>query len=62
MGMADLGQIRAGFLADLLLADGDPSQDVSILQSKYRLLAIMKDDVFHKRLRVARTDGRQSAE
>jgi imidazolonepropionase-like amidohydrolase len=62
MGMADLGQIRAGFLADLLLVDGDPSQDVSLLQSKDRLLAIMKDGAFHKRPRVALAGGRQAAE
>ncbi len=45
----ELGQVRAGFLADLLLVDGDPSKDVSILQHRDRLLAIMKDGHFHKR-------------
>jgi imidazolonepropionase-like amidohydrolase len=49
MGMADeLGQVRRGFLADLLLVDGDPLQDVRILEDRRRLLAIMKDGVFHK--------------
>lgn len=45
----ELGQVRAGFLADLLLVNGDPTKDVSILQDRDRLLAIMKDGQFHKR-------------
>jgi len=61
MGMPDLGQIRAGFLADLVLVDGDPSQDVTILQSRDRLLAIMKNGVFHKRPQTVEA-GRQAAE
>ena len=49
MGMADsLGLVREGFLADLLLVDGDPLADVAILQDRDRLLAIMKDGMFHK--------------
>jgi imidazolonepropionase-like amidohydrolase len=49
MGMGnELGQIREGWLADLLLVDGDPLADVRILQDKGRLLAIMKDGKFHK--------------
>ena len=50
MGMGDeLGQIREGFLADLLLVDGDPVANVRVLQEQDRLLAIMKDGRFHKR-------------
>jgi len=49
MGMAgELGQIKTGFLADLLLVQGDPTQDVSLLQDRHRLLAIIKDGRFHK--------------
>ena len=44
----ELGQIRDGYLADLLLVDGDPLADLSILQDEKRLLAIMKDGRFHK--------------
>lgn len=44
----DLGMIREGYLADLLLVDGDPLADVRILQDKNRLVAIMKDGQFHK--------------
>ncbi|HZU64745.1 MAG TPA: amidohydrolase family protein [Novosphingobium sp.] len=43
-----VGQLRAGYLADLLLVDGDPTQDVAILQDAGRLRAIMKGGVFHK--------------
>ena len=45
----ELGLVREGYLADLLLVDGDPSKDVRILQDKERLLAIMQDGRFHKR-------------
>lgn len=49
MGMEnELGMIREGWLADLLLVDGDPIADVRILQDHKRLLAIMKDGAFHK--------------
>ena len=50
MGHGDeLGQIKEGYLADVLLVDGDPLADVRILQNHDRLLAIMKDGKFHKR-------------
>jgi imidazolonepropionase-like amidohydrolase len=50
MGMGhELGQIKEGYLADLLLVDGDPAANVRVLQDKDRLLAIMKDGKFHKR-------------
>ena len=45
----ELGQVKEGYLADLLLVDGDPLADVSILQDQNRLLGIMKDGSFHKR-------------
>ena len=49
MGMGnELGMIREGYLADILLVDGDPLRDVRILQDKNNLLAIMKDGQFHK--------------
>ena len=49
MGMGnELGLIREGYLADLLLVDGDPVADVRILQDHNRILAIMKDGKFHK--------------
>ncbi len=49
MGMGErIGQVRAGYLADLLLVDGDPLENVAILQQRDRLKAIMKDGVFWK--------------
>jgi imidazolonepropionase-like amidohydrolase len=49
MGMGHLlGRIKPGYLADLLLVDGDPLQDITILQDRNRLHAIMKDGRFHK--------------
>jgi imidazolonepropionase-like amidohydrolase len=49
MQMGDeLGMIKPGYLADLLLVDGDPIANIRVLQDKSRLLAIMKDGQFHK--------------
>jgi imidazolonepropionase-like amidohydrolase len=49
MGMGhELGQIRPGYLADLLMVRGDPTIDVALLQDRNNLLAIMKDGQFHK--------------
>ncbi len=53
----ELGLIQEGWLADLLLVDGDPLADLSILLNKNKLLAIMKDGVFHKEPEV-RSAGR----
>lgn len=43
-----LGYIREGCLADILLIDGDPLADITLLQDKERILAVMKDGVFHR--------------
>jgi imidazolonepropionase-like amidohydrolase len=43
-----VGLVREGYLADLILVDGDPTQDVSILQDKKRLKMIMKGGKLHK--------------
>jgi imidazolonepropionase-like amidohydrolase len=54
MGKAgELGQIKEGFLADLILVDGDPLANIRILQERKRLLAIMKDGEFYKAPEVA---------
>lgn len=45
---AELGMIKPGYLADMLLVDGDPIANIRVLQDKTRLLAIMKDGQFHK--------------
>jgi imidazolonepropionase-like amidohydrolase len=39
----ELGQIKPGYLADLLLVEGDPLQDVGILTDRKRFRAIMKN-------------------
>ena len=44
----ELGQVREGCLADLLVVDGDPLAEIALLQSRDRLIAIMKGGVFHK--------------
>ena len=50
MGMGDrLGQIRCGYLADLLLVDADPIENVTILEQQDRIKAIMLDGTFWKR-------------
>jgi imidazolonepropionase-like amidohydrolase len=45
----ELGQVKPGYLADLILVDGNPVADVRILQDRDRLLAIVKDGSFHKK-------------
>jgi len=62
MGMGnELGQIKEGYLADLLLVDGDPVANVRVLQEKERLLAIMKDGKFHKRPQIQEARRRLTA-
>jgi imidazolonepropionase-like amidohydrolase len=41
-GLPDLGTIAPGQLADLLVVDGDPSQDIRVLMQPERLLAVFK--------------------
>jgi imidazolonepropionase-like amidohydrolase len=49
MGSEDkLGEVQEGYLADLLLVDGDPLSDLSILLNQDRLALIMKDGQIHK--------------
>lgn len=47
MGL-EVGQVREGYLADLLLVRGDPTQDVTILQDRNRLAMIMKGGELYK--------------
>ena len=44
----ELGSVKEGWLADLLLVDGDPLSSLSILRDPKRILAVMKDGVFAK--------------
>ncbi|MBT0670061.1 amidohydrolase family protein [Novosphingobium profundi] len=47
MGL-EVGLVREGYLADLLLVDGDPLADIAILQDKDRLAMIMLGGSLHK--------------
>ncbi len=58
----EMGAIKPGYLADLLLVDGNPLADISILQHRERLLAIMKDGIFHKVPQMARLAQAVAAE
>jgi imidazolonepropionase-like amidohydrolase len=44
----DLGAIKEGYLADLLLVDGDPLANLALLRDPKRILAVMKDGQFAK--------------
>ena len=46
---SELGQVQPGFLADLLLVDGNPLDDLRMLEDRGPAVAIMKDGIFHKR-------------
>ena len=47
-GPVELGEIKAGYLADLLLIDGDATKDVTLMQDKDNILMVMKDGRYHK--------------
>jgi imidazolonepropionase-like amidohydrolase len=53
----ELGQVREGYLADLLLVRGDPVKDVSLLQSRENLAMIMKDGTIYKDPRTNRFEA-----
>ena len=44
----ELGRVAPGYLADLLLVNGDPSSDITVLQDHGNLVGIMKDGKWHK--------------
>jgi imidazolonepropionase-like amidohydrolase len=49
MGMGhELGLVKPGYLADLLLIDGDPTHDVRLLQDRARISMIMQGGRLHK--------------
>ena len=58
-------RVKEGFLADLLLVDGDPLSNLAVLREPARMLAVMKDGVFYKaprdRARRARAGRRTAA-
>jgi imidazolonepropionase-like amidohydrolase len=44
----ELGKVQPGYLADLLLVDGDPIADITVLQDHEKLDYVMKAGKFHK--------------
>ena len=49
MRMGDeLGLVKEGYLADLLLVDGDPLKDVSVMADRTRFAMIMKNGAMYK--------------
>jgi imidazolonepropionase-like amidohydrolase len=49
----ELGLVKDGYLADLMLVDGDPLANLAILRDPKRILAVMKDGVFAKQPEIA---------
>jgi len=49
----ELGLVKEGFLADLLLVDGDPLANLAILRDPKRILAVMKDGAWAKAPEIA---------
>ena len=43
-----VGLVKEGYLADLIMVDGDPLADVRLLQDNDRITMIMKDGALHK--------------
>lgn len=44
----ELGLVREGYLADLILIDGDPVRDIRVLQQREKILSVMKGGAFYR--------------
>lgn len=44
----ELGMVREGYLADLVVVDGDPLADIAVLQDRGRIVAVLKGGAFVK--------------
>ena len=45
---AELGRPRAGWLADLIAVDGDPLDDIAVLQDRERIDLVVKDGQIYR--------------
>jgi len=57
----ELGEVKEGYLADLLLMDGDPLSDITLFQDQDNFLMIMKNGECHKAPRRRRVSRRRVA-
>ena len=53
----ELGKVQPGYYADVILVDGNPLEDLEILQDSAKLHAIVINGHIHKNLSVAKEDG-----
>ena len=44
----ELGLVKEGYLADLIMIDGDPVKDIRLFQDRDNILMVMKDGAYHK--------------
>jgi hypothetical protein len=44
----ELGKVLPGFYADLILVDGNPLEDITVLQDINKITAVMKNGEFHR--------------
>lgn len=47
----ELGQLKEGYLADIIMIDGNPLEDLSLLQNPEKILMVMKDGEIYKNAR-----------
>ncbi len=54
-----LGRVKEGYLADLIMVDGDPLADLTLLQDRSKITMVMKDGQFHRRPPPGAQSGRR---
>ena len=58
----ELGQVKEGYIADLLLVNGDPLQNLAMMVDENNLLVIMKDGTLYKDNSKAALANKRAAE